>query len=74
MKVLNERYQITFKFTNHDEYVKLLSTLNNLVTCCCDRHEGTCKRCCLSKIYDDNGIDLCDIITNTYFDKRQLPL
>lgn len=70
MKVVNEKYQITFKCVNHDEYVNLLSALNDLVTCCCDKYYGTCKICFLSRIFDDNDIDLCDIITDSYFAER----
>ena len=70
MKVVNEKYQITFKCVSHDEYVNLLSALNGLVTCCCNKYYGICKKCFLSRIFDDNDIDLCDIITNSYFEQR----
>lgn len=74
MKVEYKKYQITFKFKHYYEYIKFLSALNDLVTCCCDKYYGTCKRCFLSRIFDDNDIDLCDIITNSYFEQSQPPL
>ena len=70
MKVVNENNQITFKCVNHHEYFNLLSALNGLVICCCNKYNGTCKRCFLSRIFDDNDIDLCDIITDSYFAER----
>lgn len=50
MKVEYNKYQITFKCGHYDEYIKFLSALNDLVTCCCNKYNGTCKRCFLSKI------------------------
>lgn len=70
MKVEYNKYQITFKCGNYDEYIKFLSALNDLVICCCDKYYGACKRCFLSKFFDDDGTDLCDIITNSYFAQR----
>lgn len=31
------------------------------------KRAGDCKRCFLSKIFDDSDEDLCDIIINGYF-------
>ena len=67
MKVEYNKYQITFKCGNYDEYIKFLTALNDLVICCCNKYNGTCKRCFLSRIFDDYGIDLCDIISDSYF-------
>ena len=72
MKVEYSKYQITFKCGHYDEYIKLLSVLNELVSCCCNKYGGTCKRCICSKIFDDNDKDLCDIISDSYFEQRQL--
>ena len=66
MKVEYNKCQITFKCVNYDEYINFIGALNDLVTCCCDQYYGACKECFLSRIFDDNGIDLCDIITNIY--------
>lgn len=66
MKVEYNKYQINFKCGHYDEYIKFLSALNDLVTCFCNKYNGICERCVLSKIFDDNDIDLCDIITNSY--------
>lgn len=69
MKVEYNKYQITFKCGHYVEYIKFLSALNDLATCCCNKYDGACKRCFLSKIFDDNGKDLCDIIINSYFEQ-----
>ena len=67
MKVEYRKYEITFKCEHYYEYIKLLSALNDLVTCCCNKYDGSCERCFLSKIFDDNDNDLCDIIDNIYY-------
>ena len=66
MKVECNKYQITFKCGNYDEYITFLNVLDRLTTCWCDRPGGTCKGCMLRSIVDDKDAGLCEIFTDLY--------
>ena len=66
MKVEYNKYQITFKCGNYDEYIKFVKVLDRLITCWCNRHGGICKICMLGSIVDGKDADLCDIFTHLY--------